>query len=157
MITGVDPHSLCLCVLPEEEVASDLELIAAFAAATSIGDVRKHDGAWAITENFIKFDEEGEDELDVEALPDDTPFDFGDWFGEESFAQIPLARLQTSELCPPEVMEKFGQQDDGVGFVDYERATWLSPEDRDAIEQHLVWLGFDVERGDDLIARYLDI
>lgn len=157
IITGVDPASERLCVLPEPEVASDLELIGAFAAARTLGDVRKHESAWRVTESFVKYDEDRDDELDVGTLPDDTPFDFGAWFEEEAFANIPQARLQTSELCPREVMEEFGHKDDEIGFVDYEPAPWLAPEDREAIEQRLVALGYHVERRDDLVARYLDI
>ncbi|KRF29475.1 hypothetical protein ASG91_00100 [Phycicoccus sp. Soil802] len=142
--------------MPEAEITSDLELIGAFAAATTLGDVRKHQGAWDITAAFVKYDEGREVALDVEALPASTPFEFGGWFEEEAFACIPQARLRSSQLCPREVMEEFGYQDDEIG-MDYEPAPWLAPEDREAIEQRLVGLGYRVERRDDLIARYLDV
>ena len=155
IITGVDPFSDRLCVLPESEVAADLALVETFGKATCLGDLKRHPVAWDRTVAFPIYDESG-DEVDVEVLPDATPFEFGEWFGEEAFAQLPLARLRTAELCPGEVMQEFGRPDHEVGFVDYEPAPWLSADDRDAIERRLVSLGFEVKQEDELLGRYLD-
>jgi hypothetical protein len=157
IVTGIDPASERLCVLPGVELEADLELIGAFARASTLGDVREHPRAWAITDYFPKYDDEGVEALDVDRLPDDTPFEFGAWFGDWAFAKIPQARLRTAELCPREVLEEFGRADEEFGLMDYEPAPWLSPDDREAIETRLKGLGFEVERGDDRIADYLDV
>jgi hypothetical protein len=54
-------------------------------------------------------------------------------------------------------MERFGRPDDNVGFVDYQPAPWLAPEDRVPIESTLAALGYGVIRGDDMVHRYLDV
>ena len=157
MVTGVDPGSEVLCVLPKDVVEEDLALIVALSNASTLGEVRGHEGAWELVAYFPRYDPDTDEEVDFSALPDDTPFEAGEWFGEETFAQIPLARLRSAEHCPREVLERFGRPDDGVGFVDYERATWLAPAEREAIEQLLRELGYYVEQRDELIGQYLDI
>lgn len=156
MITGADPFSEQLNVLPEAVMVADLEMIAVFAAATCIGDVRKHPAAWERTVDFPVASEGSDDDLDVAALPDTTPFEFNAWFGENAFAQLPLARLRTAEFCPAGIVAEFGRVDTEMG-LDYEPAPWLHVEDRDAIEQRLVVMGFEVERRDQEFARYWDI
>ena len=73
MITGVAPFSEKLCVVPESEMVADLEMVAVFANASCIGDVRKHSAAWERTLSFPHASEESDDDVDVAALPDTTP------------------------------------------------------------------------------------
>jgi hypothetical protein len=157
IVTGIDPASDRLCVLSAAGLEADLGLIDALARASTLGDVREHPKAWAITASFPKYDDEGDEQLNVDHLPDDTPFEFGQWFGEWAFGMIPQARLRTAELCPQQVLDEFGRADGESGFMDYEPAPWLSPDDREAIERRLKALGFEVKRGDDRIADYLDV
>lgn len=154
-VTGVDPHSGVLVVIPRSRVEEDLEVIAALTTSTTLGEVRRSRAAWLEVASWFHDPDEWGD-VDPWELPDDAPYDFGGWFGEDALSRIPLARLRSAELCPAAVMDAFGQDDDGVGFVDYERARWLSPDDRPAIEAALRELGWRVVPDDELIAQYLD-
>ncbi len=156
LVVGVDPDSKALCVIPRDQAEEDVEFIAALARASTFGELRQHRGAWLEVAYSSHFDEEGE-EVDPHGLSDDTPFDYGEWFGEDALLHVPQARLQTAELCPAPVLDRFAYDDDGVGFVGYERARWLDPDDRDAIEAMLRELGYLVEADEMLIARYLDL
>lgn len=155
LVTGVDPHSGCLAVIPRSWAEADVEFIAVITGSTTLGQLRKHDSAWLEVESFVR-DEEETGGVAAKDLPDDAPYDFGDWFGDDfALNTIPEARLRTAELCPVQVLDAYGHSDDGFG-MDYVPARWFSPDDRGAIEAELRSLGFRVIPDDALISKYLD-
>lgn len=151
ILVGVDPASEQLAVIPADQAARDVALVKALTKSTLIGEVSQNPDAW---ERVVEWGKNVKD-IDVTALPADTPFDLEEWFGDEYYNQIPQARLQTAALCPESVLREFGRVDDGFGFVDYEPATWLSPDDRTAIESRLAELGYEVVQDDKVLAAYL--
>ena len=149
---GADPFSECLVVLPLKRALEDVDLIRALSHSNTLGMVRKNQEAWALVADWNP----DELERDVDALPDQTPFDWEEWFGPDTFyMMIPLARVRTAELCPDPVLDDFGREDHEIG-MDYEPATWLSPDDRNEIEQRLTDLGYEIVHDDDLLRAYSD-
>jgi hypothetical protein len=152
LLVGADPFSECLAVIPLTRAIKDVALIRTLSHSNTLGMVRKNQEAWALVAAW----ENDELERDVASLPDDTPFDWEEWFGPDFFyLQIPLARLRTAELCPEPVLDELGQEDHEMG-MDHEQAIWLSPEDRNEIEQRLTDLGYEIVHNDELLRAYSD-
>lgn len=146
LLVGVDPMSLVLAVIDREQAIADTSQIRTLADARTLGEVRRGDPkALAIVRECYEADAERAEDEPFDSLPDDTPYQAHAWFGSDSwYFNFPLARLITEQTVPREILDEFGQPDHAYG-LDYEQATWLRPEDSDAIVSRLRELGFEVD------------
>ena len=136
-------------VLERERAVDDAKFIRTLVDARTLGHIRggSQRALDAVREQYDPVEADNEPDDDFDALPDDTEFSVVTWFGYDYWHMVmPLARLITEETVPPDVLRAFGQEDWSMG-MDYERATWLQPEDSKAIVAALRGLNHDVDDG----------
>lgn len=161
-LVGADRNTDALHVIPLDIARADSALFRTLARRT-LGEVRRGDPtALALVEEAysdfgmsrVLVDENDPfgDCVPFDELPDSHPFDDAEWFGEDP--PHPQARLRTAKYAPWEIMEEFGRDDYGVGFVGYEPADWLDCSDSEAIEARLRELGYRVVHDSRLLAQY---
>lgn len=161
-LVGVDELSaltlghVTLAVVPVDVVRRDTALMRTLIDSQTVGDLRRRDSAalsmaWEVYESR----REGDENLDIpfDDLPDETDYDFVDWFGEDCLSYLPQVRLRTTEHTPASLLRDFGHDDAEIG-IDYRQASWFDPEDREAIEDRLRAMGHTVVHDDVLLARY---
>lgn len=156
LLVGAYPFKEWLAVIPLTQAKKDVDLIRALSHSNTLGMVRKNPEAWALV--AAAWEDDDEREGDVSALPDGTPFNGEEWFGQDTYYYmiIPSAQLRTAELCPEPVLHDFGREDHAEAGLDYEQATWLSKNDRHEIEQRLTDLGYEIVQDDELLEAYYD-
>lgn len=149
-LVGIDPMSERLAVVPIELAEDDVAAIQTLQAAKNLGDVRQSAPALKLARQW--YDPDRTDKhLELDTLPDEAPFDVEQWLGD---LWQPLVRLRTAESAPPELLAEFGREDHEFG-MDYERARWLAPEDRTAVEGRLRARGDEVRHDESILRAYL--
>ena len=153
ILVGLDPASEGLAVVPVSQARRDVAMIRALSNSRTLGEVRRNAEAWAKVRDWDVDD----DAPDPDGLPAETPFNWVEWFGEDTFYEmVPELRRQVAAYCPRPVLEEFGRPDEEIGMIAYYPETWLSPSDQPAIEARLIELGYRIVHDQGLIDGYLE-